>query len=367
MKILFISFFNGQIKTGGAMCSNRNLKSLRNLFGEENVILYSIKRIERKDGENKMYWNFKNIFIDIFELGFGGLNSQNKNDIIEKIRTLNIDTVFIDSSLLGVLCKKIKTLIPQIKIITFFHNVEYMFFKQNIRQDQAYALFYRISLACISEKMACKYSDKIITLSQRDANQTYLLYQREPDSIIPISIEDEYKNSPNIPVDDLKIGLFVGSYFFANVKGIIWFVQNVLPYVNMKLIIVGQGMDKLKGILPFSKSAKVDIYSYVPNLTEYYEKADFAILPIFLGGGMKVKTAEALMFGKYIIGTSEAFTGYEINAEVGVCCDTSREMVDAINRFNNSYKYNPMSKNLFLKHYSSDVTQNKFRQLMESI
>ncbi len=39
---------------------------------------------------------------------------------------------------------------------------------------------------------------------------------------------------------------------------------------------------------------------------------DYIISPIFVGGGMKVKTCEALMYGKNIIGTSESFEGYDI-------------------------------------------------------
>lgn len=37
------------------------------------------------------------------------------------------------------------------------------------------------------------------------------------------------------------------------------------------------------------------------------------VMPIFSGSGMKVKTAEALMYGKFLIGTKEAFEGYEID------------------------------------------------------
>ena len=41
----------------------------------------------------------------------------------------------------------------------------------------------------------------------------------------------------------------------------------------------------------------------VDCLETWYEKADVVISPIFLGSGMKTKTAEALMYGKPILGT----------------------------------------------------------------
>lgn len=363
MKILFVSYFNGQLDSGGGMCSNRNLKSLQTIYGEENVLLYSINRTPIKENESKLLWNSKNIFVDIFEFGFGGLNSFHKNEIIDIINRLNITTVFIDSSLFGILSKKIKTQFPTISIVTFFHNVEYQFFIQEVVKKKKYLLSYRILLAYFSEKLACKYSNKIISLNQRDKNELRSLYKRKSDMVIPISIENSYNKNPSDVSDDVKIALFVGSYFFPNVQGIKWFLENVMPKTNIRLIVVGKDMDKLKNEIS-REIDNLEIYSSVPNLTEYYEKADFVILPIFSGGGMKVKTAEALMFGKFLVGTKEAFVGYEINNNVGICCDEEEEMVKTITNLNIPFKYNEASKQLFLEKYSFDSTIDKFRIIL---
>lgn len=364
MKILFISFFVGNPDTGGKMCSNRNLNSLKRLYGDNNVFLISIYRSPKTENQNKLLWNIKKIFTDVFEVGFGGLSSVDKIKIMNKIEELNIDTVFVDSSLLGILCRKIKLKKPDIKIVTFFHNVEYKFFIQEILKKWTYFLSYRILLAYVSEKLACKYSDKIISLNQRDDNMLVSLYSRRCDMLIPISIENSYNENPSDNSNDIKTGLFVGSYFFPNVHGIKWFIHHVLPYVKMKLIIVGKDMDKIKRDIPDDNLKYVEIYSSVPNLTEYYEKADFVVLPIFLGGGMKVKTAEALMFGKFLIGTTEAFVGYEINNSIGVCCDKKEDMIKTICNFKNHFKFNQASRQLFLDNYSFESSLNKFQRVL---
>jgi glycosyltransferase involved in cell wall biosynthesis len=360
MKILFISYFDGKLDSGGGMCSNRNLRSLQTIYGDENVLLYSISRASKKENESKLLWNLKNIFVDVFEFGFGGLNTLHKKEIVDIINRLNINTVFIDSSLFGILSKKIKVLFPAITVITFFHNVEYQFFMQEVIKKKNYLLSYRILLAYFSEKMACKYSNKIISLNHRDRNELILLYKRESDMVIPISIENSYNRIPSDTSDEVKIALFVGSYFFPNVQGIKWFLENVMPKTNIRLIIVGKEMGKLRNEIS-QEIDNLEIYSSVSNLTEYYEKADFVVLPIFSGGGMKVKTAEALMFGKFLVGTKEAFVGYEINNNVGICCDEKEEMVKTITNLNNPFKYNEASKQLFLEKYSFDSTINKFR------
>jgi len=233
-------------------------------------------------------------------------------------------------------------------------------------EEKKYFLFYRILLAYISESLICKYSDKIIALNQRDEIQISSIYKRTPDIQIPISLENKYNNISSETSSCVKIGLFVGSFFFPNIHGVKWFIINVLPYVNMKLVIVGKDMDQLKHSILVKDSPNIEIHSSVPNLTEYYEKADFVVLPIFLGGGMKVKTAEALMYGKFLIGTREAFVGYEIGENIGFCSETPDGMINNINNFNKKLKYNIESKQLFLEKYSFESTLNKFQLLFSS-
>lgn len=362
MKVLFISLLKNDKLSGGDVCSNRNLMTVRKLYGDENVIMYNIKREEKKSNRFNYLWKLKNIFIDIFELSFAGLDNYKKKEINQLIKTENIDVVFIDRSLFGSLNRQIKRINSDVKVITFFHNVEFLFYKESILVDRNYIMGYRIILAYISELLACKYSDKIISLNTRDANKIEYYYKRKVDNIIPISIVDNYLNSQlENKYQTQKVALFIGSYFFANVQGIKWFIENVMNHLNIKLLIVGSGMEKLK--YEFSATDRIEIFSDVPSLAMYYELADFVVLPIFSGSGMKVKTAEALMYGKYLIGTNEAFTGYDISKEVGICCNTSSEFIEAINNFGNTNKFNKYSRKLFLENYSFKSTINLFKKL----
>ena len=68
-------------------------------------------------------------------------------------------------------------------------------------------------------------------------------------------------------------------------------------------------MEKLRPLIDNSKN--VEIHDSVDDLSVFYERANIVVCPLFYGGGMKVKVAEALMYGKKIIGTELAFFGYE--------------------------------------------------------
>ena len=140
------------------------------------------------------------------------------------------------------------------------------------------------------------------------------------------------------------------AYFYANVDGLSWFVEKVLPKVNAKLIVVGAKMDKLS----FKNNEKLEIHGFVEDLGEYYRKCDAVIAPIFEGSGMKTKTTEALMWGKYIIGTDESFCGFAIDDTVDLKCNTEDDFIKNINRLSEFgiCKFNSPSRELYLKYYS---------------
>ena len=126
-----------------------------------------------------------------------------------------------------------------------------------------------------------------------------------------------------------KFVLFVGGGFYANRAGITWFVKHVVPHISIKTYIVGRGLEDLKDVLDLD--GKVEVVGAVDSLSHWYRDAHFVIAPIFDGSGMKTKVAEALMYGKKVIGTPEAFSGYEdVVKRAGWQCVTVDEFVAAI-------------------------------------
>ena len=130
----------------------------------------------------------------------------------------------------------------------------------------------------------------------------------------------------------------------------------VLPYVDAHLTIVGSNLDRL-GV---NESSKLTIVPNAPDLTPYLQDADVMVLPIFKGSGMKTKTCEAMMFGKYIIGTTEAFEGYEIDSSFASVCNSAEEFIHAINNFKPSTNFSEYSRNCYLQKYSFDVVKSEF-------
>lgn len=353
MKLLFITGANGDIG-GGSVIVNRNRQILCRTLGEDNVLEFRISR-KRND--------IKSLFERCAFTYVVGLNSREVNKILSMSK--NIDIIWIDGSFYGTLAKELKAFGFKGKIITFFHNIEKYFRKRNFFQSILYPLYNGPLIK--SERNAIHYSDNIVVLTERDA--VYIRKVR-PDAcitLLPSSMNDTFVDKDGYGLMQQRSRgrlnlLFVGSYFYANVKGISWFIDKVLPFVDAKLTIVGTNMNNL----PYTNNDKLQICGFVEDLGEFYRNSDAVIAPIFEGSGMKTKTTEALMWGKYIIGTDESFCGFLIDDSVGQRCRTESDFIERIKYISEHgiLKFNFPSRELFLKCYSMECSMKIVRDIV---
>lgn len=361
-RLLYITCANKETFSGGAQCMKRNLNSLNDILGENNIETYIIKPEFSKRNLKRKFNRLK----DLFHLYAGGMTCEDRQHIIDRLKNESFTDVFIDSSSLGIIAKIVKRISPNIRVYVFFQNVEYDYMVSTTLHSGDYKHLFWIGTAKHNEKIACKYADRIITLNDSDRRRVLKLYGKDSISI-PITMKDDYhdiNNSDIKPIDNPPKALFVGSYFPGNIKGLKWFCKEVLPKTNMRLYIIGSGMENLKNEI--EDSPKLTIKGRTPDLTPYYENADFVVLPIISGGGMKVKTAEALKYGKYIIGTKEALEGYGLDKNIACECNSKEEFIKAINGFNLQNKYNITSRQKFKTTFSYSNSLKLFKQCLKT-
>jgi hypothetical protein len=156
------------------------------------------------------------------------------------------------------------------------------------------------------------------------------LYGRGADYISPIALDDVLPSPrPVVAPDDGRYLLFVGGAFYANLHGVRWFAREVAPWSPLPLAIVGRDMEILRQ--EYGDAPNLRIIGQVDDLAPWYRGACCIVAPIFAGSGMKTKIAEALMFGKRVIGTAEAFSGYDRDVvAAGWQAETAPEFLKAI-------------------------------------
>ena len=291
---------------------------------------------------------------------------RNVIEIVDKIRNGNYDIVFIDTSVCGELVKAIKEIIPTIPVFAYFQNCEYDWIDVRFLGKRTIKSTIYRSYVKKSEKNTAKYSDICAALSKRDCTRIEELYGIVPNVILPLFIRDEAE------VDDFeynqnKYALLFGPTEPANIEGFKWFIENVSPHINIKTVLAGKGFEKYKEEL---SSKKVDVIGYVDDIHELYKKAACVCIPLFNGGGMKIKTVEAMMFGKTIFGTDEAFAGYDVEyTHLGGLCNNAQEYIKKINSYLNEHKetFNKYSRHLYENVYSEKAALDSYKKLLKRL
>lgn len=376
--VLIVTDTAPQDKSGAGTNGNMHCRMINS---NENLNVYTIyitnQPIELTDHVMKAEDSSK---IEKIEAALHGyppyLNKKAVTSIVETIQEKDISIVYIDNSISGQLVKRIKERYTGITIIAFFHDIEIV----KMREDKDVSFLRKMILPIFyrNERLTVEFADRTIVLNERDKKQYEKEYKKVPDAIVPISIPEvanlpfDVKHSEN---EKLSI-LFVGVEYGPNLSGVRWFLNNVLPCItcDFEFNIVGYNMEKYR--TEFEEcSDKVHVIGTVESLREWYVNADLIVAPIFEGGGMKVKTAEALSYGKHFVGCTESLEGYWEgmpkvfwNKKI-FKCDDSKDFAKAINRLANEEFYinDREIKDWADLNYSYQANLKKYRAIFETI
>lgn len=305
---------------------------------------------------------------EAFKGHIDGVNVDISNQIFLLIQSKKIQKVFVDGSNFGEIVRLVKRRFPKIEVYTFFHNVESRFFWGSFKQKKSIRSLAVCIANYLAERKAVINSDHIISLSERDSLLLHKVYGRATTHISAMALDDKL---PSNYLDLMhrstqKYALFVGGDFYANRVGILWFVKNVASKIDCKVSIVGKGLERYRNELELL--GNVEVVGVVDSLAEWYLNAHFVIAPIFDGSGMKTKVAEALMYGKKIIGTAEAFSGYEeVTDRVGVVCNDADEFIRAIADINKMElaDFDQDLRYIYEKNYSFEAAKRRFMNILD--
>jgi glycosyltransferase involved in cell wall biosynthesis len=339
------------------MLCRLNQEALTAIYGEGLVVLeLPRKHVQGLSGVLKA-----------FRGHIDGVNAVTIAAMIQRIKEAGAEQVFVDGSNLGGFVAILKRRLPAVEVITFFHNVEARFFWGSLRAKSSLRACAVFVVNYLAERKAVRYSDKRLCLSERDSSLLARYYGRGATHVSPMALEDKMPEAfrKQAALDANAFALFVGGTFYANREGITWFVRHVAPCIRTKIFIVGRGFEALRSQLAIP--GKVEVIGPVNDLSDWYRRARFVIAPIFDGSGMKTKVAEALMYGKKLVGTPEAFSGYEgIAAQAGWVCRTADEFVEAVGAADASItlSFDPSLRALYEKTYSFAAAKARLQAIL---
>lgn len=240
--------------------------------------------------------------------------------------------LFVDQSMYALACRSLHTLAPRVKIAVLFHNIERRFYLERALRARRPHNFLLVPGIARAERLAVRRAHLAIVLSDRDSRGLQAEYGRPADLVLPPGLEDRGPARP-VAADRAEVPgaparmLFAGSAFPPNVEGVRWFIRQVLPRVEGTLTVAGRGFEEYRTEF---ESDRVHVPGGVPDLRPYYQEADLVVSPIFWGSGIKMKTAEAFMYGLPLVGSAEALEGYDADRALALRADSPEAFAAAL-------------------------------------
>jgi glycosyltransferase involved in cell wall biosynthesis len=194
------------------------------------------------------------------------------------------------------------------------------------------------------EARTCQAYDAVLTVTPEDRQHLLTLYPperrealRDKFTVVPISVDPDevaaVAHRPN-PVPTI---LHVGTMFWPpNVAGVMWFAREVLPLIHQRLpetrfVVVGKAPPP--EVQALGSDPRIVITGYVAELEPYLAEADAFVVPLHVGGGMRVKILDAWLWGLPIISTPIGAEGIElVDGDNILLAEGAPNFADAVTR-----------------------------------
>jgi glycosyltransferase involved in cell wall biosynthesis len=158
-----------------------------------------------------------------------------------------------------------------------------------------------------------------------------------------------------------------------NIDAVLWFVKNVLPYLNkdLKFIVVGAYPKKIIRDLP-KRFKNIEVTGYVEDPYLILKSCLCVVAPMQTGGGIQNKILECMALGTINIVSSLA--AKPIGAEHGkhfLVCDNPKDMANLINKIYENpknFEYLKINAREFIKNnFTWQIYEKKLLNIIDNV
>ncbi|BAU66620.1 putative glycosyl transferase, group 1 [Stanieria sp. NIES-3757] len=231
-------------------------------------------------------------------------------DYINLVKSLlaqkNYQIVIIDHSQLDWLTNFLP---PQTKLIFIAHNIEQEIYRQHCQNSNNFLakLVYQREADLIRdiEASLTHKVQEIWTLTEHDAK--YFAQFNPSAKIRPLPLLSSLDNLNNQSTNKkFEIGL-IGSWTWkANQDSLKWFLSKVYPFLpnSISIHIAGRDADWIQEQYP-----RINYQGFVEDAQQFMAQAKVLAIPTLSGGGIEIKTLDAIASGSQIVATPTATRG----------------------------------------------------------
>ena len=127
----------------------------------------------------------------------------------------------------------------------------------------------------------------------------------------------------------IEVGMLANFEWWPSQQGVRWFLRDVFPHLHsgVRLHLFGKRSEDVATAHP-----RVLKHGYVPELDAVSSTCDFMICPVFAGGGVSVKLAEAVCRGLPVLATRYATRGLPIDPDPAIVLrESASEWIEFLN------------------------------------
>jgi glycosyltransferase involved in cell wall biosynthesis len=294
-QLSIIALFEGaDSASGGGSISDRNRRFLARLADEGGVSLSCIY----EQGAPQLLDRVWRVFMR--------LSLRTYLELFRALQRGGVSLVWLDRSTMG-FASLIVRLFSDARVVVFYHNHEGSYHLERARclplSLTALRFRWEALAATCSQWIISATAHRFVFISPvemaRLATSSRLRTRACvcPPSWVPL--EQQVQTNPRM-VDEPKL-LMVGSDFEPNLLGFRWFIEAVLPHLDVSCLVVGRNLERR-----LASTHKARVHGYMLDLQRAYAASQVCVVPVFRGAGLKVKLAEALFHGKRVVASTHA-------------------------------------------------------------
>jgi glycosyltransferase involved in cell wall biosynthesis len=255
-------------------------------------------------------------------------------ELDDLLRDESFDVVQTEFSNLGPFVLKTRAL----KVLDA-HNVEYDNFRRMYESSPwgirklHYGLEHQRMKA--DELACCRMQDVLLTTSERD-KELFRKDVQTPTFVVPNGMDGAYftpRSDVEVEPDSIVFTGMMG--YVPNHDGINWFLDEVLPLIaakvpKVKLYVVGKNPPES---ITRRASERVVVTGTVPDVRPFVWRSSVYVVPLRMGGGTRLKVAEALAMKKPMVSTRIGCEGIDLkDGESVLLADSPEEFAAAVVR-----------------------------------
>lgn len=376
MKILLVATLGQVVLPTGAGSIESQLVSILSQMGD--VSLMIPKRLDLTGDKNAILRKFKSVHqfksVSRIPLGF---QPDYLRTFIKVTRKENFDIIVYSYSFGNF---PLILFVPKHSKLVF---ISYMFEYDYVKKTASKISWLLIGpIYRIREKMICRLSDYIISVSDDDRNKMCKQYGVLPSkiAILQPGKEQFFLRAPvekskareilNIPKDK-KLVIFHGSYNHPpNRTAIKRIIENIAPIIakknsNIEFAIAGNLIPKFSG-------NNVRMIGFVEDLLMLMDAADLAIIPLEIGEGVRVKMIDYMSRGLPVIATKDAMEGinYSDGRDVIIAGDDNdfaEKILKLIDDPSTAKSIGESAKEYAIKNFSPDAAKKTIEGVLRSL